>query len=157
MFTDAYPYKLLDDVIYEIEGSSLTETGGIDDALIGGNASAEGGAVATADNAVTGMDLIIGCKLVELAMSKPDFKIYIKGYMAKIIEHLNKTAPDRIPAFKGAANAFVKKILETFKDWKFYMGESNNPDGGVGFMNYREDQATPYMVFFKDGFIQEKM
>ena len=156
MFTDAYPHKLLGDVIYEIEGQSLSEKGGIDDGLIGGNASADGGAEAMQDNVVTGMDLIVGCKLQEVPMSKADFKVYIKGYMGKIVEHLNKTAPERVPAFKQAANTFFKKLMETFKEWRFYFGPSYNPEGGVGFLNYRDDEVTPYMVFFKDGFISEK-
>ena len=156
MFTDAYPYKLVDDTIFEIEGQSLTEKGGIDEALIGGNVSSEGGAEAMLDSGLTGMDLIVGCKLTEMPMTKADFKTCIKAYMGKIIDHLTVNAPDRIPNFKQFANTFCKKLLETFKDWRFYIGSSTNPEGGIGFLNYRDDNITPYMVFFKDGFISEK-
>ena len=159
MFTDAYPLKLIDDAIFEVEGKSLTEKSGISDNLIGGNAStevAEGGAEALADGSTTGMDLIIGCKLIETKFAKADFKIYIKGYIAEISEHIKKTNPDRLPIFKAAVQPFVTKLMASFKDWQFYIGESSNPAGGVGFLNYREDQVTPYMVFFRDGYNVEK-
>lgn len=31
-----------------------------------------------------------------------------------------------------------------------------NPEGTVGLLNYREDGVTPYVLFFKDGLIEEK-
>lgn len=31
-----------------------------------------------------------------------------------------------------------------------------NVDGTVALLNYREDGITPYMIFFKDGLVQEK-
>lgn len=35
-------------------------------------------------------------------------------------------------------------------------GESQNPDGQVALLDYREDGVTPYMLFFKDGIKEEK-
>lgn len=35
-------------------------------------------------------------------------------------------------------------------------GESQNPDGHVALLDYREDGITPYMLFFKDGVREEK-
>lgn len=38
------------------------------------------------------------------------------------------------------------------------MGESGvDGRGMLIFMNYREDEITPYMLFFKDGLIEEKV
>jgi hypothetical protein len=31
------------------------------------------------------------------------------------------------------------------------IGESQNPDGHVALLDYREDGITPYMLFIKDG------
>ena len=50
------------------------------------------------------------------------------------------------------------QILDTFKDWEFFYGESGMDGGGmVALMNYREDGITPYMLFFKDGIVEEKV
>ena len=50
------------------------------------------------------------------------------------------------------------QILDTFKDWEFFYGESGMDGGGmVALMNYREDGITPYMLFFKDGVVEEKV
>ena len=48
------------------------------------------------------------------------------------------------------------QVLENFKDWQFFMGESCNVDGMLALLNYREDGVTPYMLFFRDGLIEEK-
>ena len=50
------------------------------------------------------------------------------------------------------------QILDTFKDWQFFYGESGVDGGGmVAVMNFREDGVTPYMLFFKDGVVEEKV
>ena len=49
-----------------------------------------------------------------------------------------------------------RQVLESFDDWQFFMGESCNVDGMVALLNYREDGVTPYMLFFRDGLIEEK-
>jgi hypothetical protein len=50
------------------------------------------------------------------------------------------------------------QILDTFKDWQFFYGESGiDGNGMVALMNYREDGITPYMLFFKDGVVEEKV
>ena len=50
------------------------------------------------------------------------------------------------------------QILDTLKDWQFFYGESGVDGGGmVALMNFREDGVTPYMLFFKDGVVEEKV
>ena len=41
LFSDSYPTKLVDDLIYEVEGKTIKISGDIDEALIGGNAATE--------------------------------------------------------------------------------------------------------------------
>ena len=77
--------------------------------------------------------------------------------MKKISEHLTEDNPDRLPGFKAAAQAAVKRILDTFDDWEFFMGESMGEGGMIALMNYREDGVTPFMLFFKDGVVEEKV
>jgi len=147
-----------DDVIMEVTGANIKEDGGIDDALIGGNASAEGDdADAGADDAaVTGVNVIMNARLSETQFGKKDFTVYMKGYMKKVLAHLTENNPDRCDAFKKGAQAALKEILGSFKDWQFFTGENMDPDGAVALMNYKEDGVTPYFWFFKDGLEEEK-
>lgn len=61
--------------IMEVTGANLREDGGIDEALIGGNASADGAdADAGADDsAITGINVIMNHKLNPTQFSKKDF------------------------------------------------------------------------------------
>jgi len=36
-------------------------------------------------------------------------------------------------------------------------GENLNPEGMVALLDYREDDVTPYFVFWKDGLKEEKL
>ena len=82
---------------------------------------------------------------------------FSQEYMKNILGHLEKTNPERIAVFKQAAKRQVQKILDTFKDWQFFLGESSDQDGMVALMNFREDGVTPYMLFWKDGLVEEKV
>ena len=83
--------------------------------------------------------------------------LFLKTYMKKIIEDLKESNPDQVAEFKDGAQKEVKKILDTFGDWDFFTGESNTEDAMVALMNYREDGITPYMLFWKDGLVEEKV
>jgi len=96
-------------------------------------------------------------KLCETAFAKKDFKVYMKDYLKKTIEHLKAEGKDdRIPAFKKGAQAAMMEIMNTFKDWVLYTGESMDPEGSLVFGNYREDGITPYFWYFKDAMVEEK-
>ena len=158
--SDSYPMKELHDgAIMEVSGANIKEDGGIDESLIGGNASAEGedaGAGAD-DGAVTGINVVMTHKLCETAFAKKDFKVYMKDYLKKTIEHLKAEGKDdRIPAFKKGAQAAMMEIMNSFKDWVLYTGESMDPEGSLVFGNYREDGITPYFWYFKDAMEEEK-
>ncbi len=61
-----------------------TESVGIDDALIGANASAEGGEDEGADpSSVSGVDIVMGSRLVEFPMDKKGYMGHIKEYMKR--------------------------------------------------------------------------
>merc|ERR1712226_1234223 len=124
--------ELHDGAIMCVSGSNIKEDGGIDESLIGGNASAEGedaGAGAD-DGAVTGINVVMTHKLCETAFAKK--------------------------AFKKGAQAAMMEIMNTFKDWVLYTGESMDPEGSLVFGNYREDGITPYFWYFKDAMVEEK-
>ena len=76
--------------------------------------------------------------------------------MKKIIARLEKEKPDYVAEFKAKAPKAVTAILGNFKKWEFFTGESMDPDGMVALLDYKEENDTPYMWFFKDGLIEEK-
>jgi len=157
LFTDAYPMKLVDDCMYEVEGKLVTIKGGIDEALIGGNAAVEGGDdEGTADTDTTGINIVIANRLQPTPFDKKSYQIYIKGYMVELKKRLTETKPNRVDAFMKGAQSRVKWILQNFDDLQFYTGENMNPEGMAVILGYREDGMTPYLCFFKDGLIEEK-
>merc|ERR1712117_770406 len=74
--SDSYPTELkFNGTIMEVTGANIKEAGGIDDALIGGNASAEGGDEGGADDcAVTGINVVMNAKLNPTQFGKKSFK-----------------------------------------------------------------------------------
>jgi len=156
--SDSYPKKdLYDGCIYEVSGQNIRVDGGIDDSLIGGNASAEDGAIGTDDTAATGINIIMTHKLVETQFDKKSFKGYIKDYFKKIMTVLkDEGKDDDLKVFKKGAQEAMKHILESFKEWQFYTGENMDPEAGIVLGNYREDGVTPYFWYFKHGLKEEK-
>lgn len=154
--SDTFPMELVDGVVYKVKGKLRTETIDIDDALIGGNASAEGAGDEGADaGTVSGVDVVLNHKLVASPMSKKAYQSYIKGYMAKIREKLKEENPDELPVFEENVKKFVMGILKKYDDWEMFIGESYNADGMVPLMNW--DGETPYVYFFKHGLEEEKV
>jgi hypothetical protein len=51
--------------------------------------------------------------------------------MKKLKEKLTADgkSPEEVAAFEKGAGAFAKKIIGSFKDYDFYVGESMDPDG----------------------------
>jgi Translationally controlled tumour protein len=142
--------------VYEVDCRRVTESGAPID--IGGNPSADG---QDADEAVdpneeTYIDVIKSTRLCETGFTQKDYTTYIKSYMKKIEALLQKNNPERVESFKKNAQAYVMKVLKNFNDYQFYMGESNDIEGMVVLLGYREDGMTPYCVFWKDGMVGQK-
>jgi hypothetical protein len=68
-------------------------------------------------------------------------------------DDLQQNKPERVDAFKAGAAKYVKKVLEKFDDFSFYLGENCDVEGMVILMGYREDGTTPYCVFWIDGIL----
>lgn len=155
MFTDAYPMKLLDGVVYEVEGKIVSEKQGIDGALIGANASAEGGDEECVDGVTTGVDIVLASNLHEVTCDFKDIKaIYMKSLKEWAAKYEDKSECE---TFKKNALAYLKKMTDLKKDWQFFVGDHWEFNAPVGLLNYREDGVTPYMWFWKDGLITEKV
>lgn len=143
-------------MLYEVDAKMITERGGIDEGLIGGNASAEGGDEGTDDGSVSGVDIILANRLASTAFDKKTYTTYIKGYLKAILKKLEASNPDRVADFQKNSAVAVKRILGNFKNYEFYTGESMNPDGMCVLLDYREDGITPYLTFFRDGLKEQK-
>ncbi|PPQ98542.1 hypothetical protein CVT24_004033 [Panaeolus cyanescens] len=146
MFSDAFPVKLVDDIVYEVDCAMITVKDG--DVDIGANPSAEEQDEGVEDGAQTVNNVVHSFRLQPTSFDKKSYLSYLKGYMKAVKAQL---PAERQPAFEKGAAAFAKKIVGNFKDYEFYTGESMNVDGLVALLNYREDGVTPYFTFWKDG------
>ncbi|KAK3511252.1 hypothetical protein QTP70_033985 [Hemibagrus guttatus] len=158
MFSDIYKIKESENgMMIEVEGKMISRSEGeIDDSLIGGNASAEVLDDGCDSTTVSGVDIILNHKLQETSYDKKSYMVYIKDYMKAVKAKLQETSPERVEPFMANAQAEVKKIIGNIKNFQFFTGESMNPEGSIGLLDFREDGVTPYMLFFKDGLETEK-
>ncbi|PBK69672.1 translationally controlled tumor-associated [Armillaria solidipes] len=156
MFSDAFPLKLIDDIVFEVECQTITIKPGAD-VDIGANPSAEEQDEGLEEGATQVNNVVHSFRLQSTAFDKKSFLTYLKGYMKSVKAKLAETKPDRVEAFEKGAQTYAKKIVANFKDFEFYTGENMNADGMVALLNYREDGVTPYFTFWKDGLKEVKL
>jgi len=159
MFSDSYRFKLVDEVIYELQGKLVTRKAG-EVILQGANASAEE-ANEEADDAVeSGVDVVLNHRLMETYAfgDKKSYTAYLKDYMKKLVAKLQENQPDEVDKFKTNMNKVMKDLLGRFKDLQFFTGESMDIDGMVAICEYRDvdGDSIPYLMFFKHGLEEEK-
>lgn len=158
--SDSYPMKkLYNGAIMEVNGGYISIDGGIDESLIGGNASAEGedAGAGAQDSSTKGINVVLTHKLSETAFTKKDFKTYMKTFLKKTMTYLKENGKeDQIDAFKAGATEAMKKIMEEFKEWSFFTGESMDPEACIVLCGYREDGITPYFWYFTHSLEEEK-
>ncbi|KAL7282410.1 translationally controlled tumor-associated [Trametes coccinea BRFM310] len=167
MFSDAFPIKEVDDIVYEVDCQMITVKPGADVDIgnrvaltsldTGANPSSEEQEEAVEDGAQTVNNVVYSFRLQSTQFDKKSYLTYLKGYMKAVKQHLQEHNPDRVEAFEKGAQAFAKKLVANFKDYEFYTGENMNPDGMVALLNYREDGVTPYFTFWKDGLKEVKL
>ncbi|KAI4526561.1 translationally controlled tumor-associated [Schizophyllum commune Tattone D] len=155
MFSDAFPIKLVDDTVYEVDCQMIVVKEG--DVDIGANPSQEEQDEAIENGAQQVNNVVHSFRLQSTQFDKKSYLTYLKGYMKAVKAKLAETNPDRVSAFEKGAADYAKKIIGNFKDYEFYTGESMNPDGMVALLNYREDGTTPYFTFWKDGLKEVKL
>jgi len=166
LFSDTYPLKLVDNVIYEVTGKHETRVEG-EITLAGSNASAEGeDADEGADpNSVSGVDVILNHRLVETGFgSKKDYTVYLKDYMKRVVEYLTKNdRAGEVDEFKKNINGVMKDLIARFKDLQFFTGESMEADAMILILDYKEieingvKEERPVLMAFKHGLEEEKV
>lgn len=156
LLSDAYDVKLVDGVVYEADCAmvQIRQGGDFD---IGANASAEEAAEDVEDGVETVNNVVNSFRLQQTQFDKKSFLTYIKGYMKAVKAKLAESDPEQVDIFEKGAQAYVKKVIGSFKDWDFYTGESMDPDAMIVLLNYREDGTTPYVAVWKHGIKEEKI
>merc|ERR1712028_335034 len=92
---------------------------------VGGNPSAEDGAVAMADPDVEMVvNVIEYYELQAIELSKKDFQSYLMTYCKKVSKHLKVNRPDRLKDFKTKAQEVVPDLVKRHGDFCFFMGKS---------------------------------
>jgi len=173
LFTDVQIYKeIFAGCLYEVQGKLISRTDkGIDDSLIGGNASAEGNDGEGVDDAtnITGFDIVINNRLfcLDSNFGKKEYVSYIKAYIKRIISKMEDIGDeDRIEAFKANANDAVKNFflpnIRKFDSW--YTSENAITDSKEDEIMYipmliseGDDGEEIYTFYFwKNGTVEEK-
>ncbi|EJF61231.1 translationally controlled tumor-associated [Dichomitus squalens] len=158
MFSDAFPIKEVDGIVYEVDCQLITVKAGAD-VDIGANPSAEEQDEDVDDGAQQVNNVVYSFRLQSTSFDKKSYLTYLKSYMKAVKSYLQEKGTDEaeINAFEKGAQNFAKKIVANFKDYEFYTGENMNPDGMVALLNYREDGITPYFTFWKHGLKEIKL
>jgi len=163
MFTDSVKINVIDECLYEVYCKHVVRKEG-DVVLDGANPSAEEADEGSDDAVQAGLDVVLNQRLVDAPMDKSGFKSYLKTFTKALQEKWKEEgmSDEKIAEAKGKIMEGVKKILPKLEDASFYMGESMNPDGLVGVLEYRDGAAddggeAPILLFLKHGLIEEKV
>merc|ERR1712233_75592 len=161
LFSDTYPIKLVEDVLYEVTGKHITRSQA-EIQLEGSNASAEGadGDEGTESSSESGVDIILNHRLTETGFgSKKDYMVYLKDYMKKVVKYLEENdRTSEVDTFKKNINGVMKDLLGKFKDLQFFTGESMDAEAMIMIMDYKdyEGEERPVLMDFKHGLSEEK-
>ncbi|KAF9560071.1 Ribosome associating protein, partial [Lunasporangiospora selenospora] len=146
LFSDAFDLKEVGGS-YEIDCAMVQVKQGAD-VDIGANASAEEASEDLEDGVEIVNNVVYSFRLQSTSFDKKSYTTYIKGYLKGLKAKLNLNEEDA-KKFEAEITPEVKKILGNFKDYEFYLGESMDVDGGLMYLNYREDGVTPFFTVFK--------
>jgi len=160
MFSDSYPIKLVDGVMYEVTGKYISVKHG-DIQLDGANPSAEDAAEETDEAVESGCDIVMAHRLAEsfAFTDKKSYTQYLKEYMKRLQTKMVESDPNfNLDEFKAGMNKVMKELIGRFKDLQFFTGENMDIDGMVALMEYRDvnGESRPVMLFFKHGLEAEK-
>lgn len=142
----------LSDVGFEVLSKKIVK-GNEDFGIADNSEEGEGGADPSAETVI---DIVDTFRLVETGFGKKDFGVYIKTYMQRVKTHLEEKNPSRVEKFMSGAQTVVKKILASFDDFQFFLGESMDAEAACVFAYYKDGEETPRFVYLKDCLKEEK-
>lgn len=110
------------------------------------------------DTKVTVIDVVDAFRLQEINLDKKGFMGYIKGYLKRVKEELEKAGKaDRVPAFQKGATEFVKFLVGKFDEIQIFAGEQTDYEAGFAYCYYKEQTDDgPTFMYFADGMKEEK-
>lgn len=76
--------------------------------------------------------------------------------LLRLKEKVAEKNPDRVESFTKGMQKFIMEALKSFDKWRFYLGENMDFEAMMVLQGYRDDNITPYFIFFKDGLEEEK-
>lgn len=148
--------KEADDVVFEVQcrqakKASVNFDIGANPATGEGEAGAEEvEAFVEEDDESPINDIVDAFKLCETGFTKKDFMTYLKSYLKSIRAKLEASNPERVAKFESGSQAYAKKILGNFDNFRFFQGENMDPEAMVCLLGTREDNSE-YFIFWKDG------
>ncbi|KAI6119302.1 translationally controlled tumor-associated [Pisolithus croceorrhizus] len=119
MFSDAFPVKLVDDIVYE-EGVDVD---------IGANPSAEEQDEGLDDGTTQVNNVVHSFRLQPTTFDKKSFLAYLKSYMKAV----------KVEAFEKGASAYAKKIIANFKDFEFVSSFGGQADKMLTYFTFWKD------------------
>ncbi|KAJ0422709.1 translationally-controlled tumor protein [Aspergillus carlsbadensis] len=154
LFDDTFYIQEVDNIVYEVDCKFVDvdtvhgdiEIGTQGQELDGHNVPSE---------AITGgvkeVDLILQYRLKPASLSKSEYVDCFKDYIKAVKQKLENSNFDGVECFEKATQAYAKKIIANFENYRLYTGESMVlPEGMLALLGHRED-GSPYMVFWKHG------
>jgi len=126
MFSDSYPMKVVDEVMYEVTGKYISVKHG-DIQLAGSNPSAEDAAEETDEATESGCDIVMAHRLAESFAfgDKKSYTQYLKDYVKRLQTKLVEDDPKfDLDSFKTNMNKVMKELIGRFKDLQFFTGMS---------------------------------
>lgn len=80
---------------------------------------------------------------------------YLKSYIKNLRSKIEESNPSKVTTFETAAQNFAKKILGEFDDFRFFQGESMDPEAMVLLLKQKED-GNYLMYYWSDGLKKNK-
>ncbi|XP_075241273.1 translationally-controlled tumor protein homolog [Convolutriloba macropyga] len=174
MFCDASPVRKINDYVWEVIGGYAVRKDDVNDAMFGGNASAEGGDDETADGTIEnkGIDVIMDQRLNEHAFqTKKEYQNYLKAYLKSVTKYLESEGRgDEAKKFKEEFPSAFGDYLKNFKEYTFFTGSDHwggkegDEEGLVVLQRWDDCEKSdrhphgqaPIFVFIMAGLIPEK-
>jgi len=169
LISDAYEMKEVEGgLLYEVECKMITIKKGGGDVNIGANASAEEAAEELDDSQERVIDAVHAFRLTTtpIVTDQDTFKHYMmvtkkgSGYLKRIHSYLGESgAPkEEIKAFAAGAKRVYSGIKDRIPNTNpvFYVGEGGADNGMVVLLEWRNNETTPVLIFWKHGLKAEK-
>ncbi|KAG9021091.1 hypothetical protein FS837_007586, partial [Tulasnella sp. UAMH 9824] len=136
LFSDAFPMKLVDDIVYEVDCAMIVVKDG--DVDIGANPSAEEVEEALEDGAQQVNNVVHSFRLQSTGFDKKGYLTHLKQYMKAVEAKLTESGKDasEIKKFKDGAQKFATKVVGNIKNYDFVsrncVNEVNDATDGNG-------------------------